>query len=356
MLKYNHQIFGGRQTAERNEALMKQTQKIRTLEVVEILDATTTAITTNDRISYVSLAAQFLSVKVARGEISEISAKAYQAPVTKLAIFLDDRNIVIPTEDNIYSYRADLVNAGLKPATIAKHLTVARLFFKWLGKKLHNAELAIVADDIKAPKFDRLATKREFLNAAQAKSVITNIDRTTLMGKRDFAIVSLMLTTGLRTCEVVRANVGDIQNTAAGTVLYVQGKGHTEKDRYVKLTARVVAAIRDYLTARGTADEDSPLFTSTSPNNKGGRLTTRSISNVAKNSMKSAGLDRPTLTAHSFRHTAAVLNMRAGGSLFETQQLLRHASPATTEIYAHILDRMNNYSESRIETAIFAAD
>ncbi len=70
--------------------------------------------------------------------------------------------------------------------------------------------------------------------------------------------------------------------------------------------------------------------------------------------MRAAGLDSERLTAHSLRHTAATLNLLAGGSVQETQQLLRHSNIGTTMIYAHNLERAANNSEARIAAALFA--
>ena len=67
-----------------------------------------------------------------------------------------------------------------------------------------------------------------------------------------------------------------------------------------------------------------------------------------------AGINSPRITAHSLRHTAATLNLLNGGTPEETQQLMRHQNPATTQIYSHALDRGNNESEDRITKVIFS--
>jgi site-specific recombinase XerD len=84
-----------------------------------------------------------------------------------------------------------------------------------------------------------------------------------------------------------------------------------------------------------------------------GRLTARSISRMIKNRLKDAGYDDSRLTAHSLRHTCATLNLLGGGSLEETQQLLRHKDISTTQAYSHALTRAKNNSESRVASAIF---
>jgi integrase/recombinase XerC len=162
-----------------------------------------------------------------------------------------------------------------------------------------------------------------------------------------------MVTTGLRTISIINANIEDIRTAGDSTALYYKGKGHEEKATYVKLAEPVEEAIRDYLKARGKADGQEPLFSSVANRNSGGRMTTRSISRLAKESLIQVDLNSDRLTAHSFRHTAATLNLLNGGTVEETQQLLDHANINTTLIYSHALERASNNSENRIASAIF---
>jgi len=162
-----------------------------------------------------------------------------------------------------------------------------------------------------------------------------------------------MVTGGLRTIEVERANIEDMKPGRTGAVLYIQGKGWDSKDQYISLAAPVEAAIRAYLLTRAGAQGKDPLFASTSNNSAGGRMTTRSISGIVKDRMRAAGIDSDRLTAHSLRHTAGTLNLLNGGTLQETQQLLRHSNINTTMIYLHNLERAANRSEQRIAAAIF---
>ena len=146
------------------------------------------------------------------------------------------------------------------------------------------------------------------MNSKKSKKLLESIDRSDIEGKRNYAMLALMLTTGLRTIEVVRANAEDLRPASENMVLYVQGKGHHEKDDLVRVPDHVEAAIRDYLTARKCKDLTEPLFTSTSNRNKNGRMTTRSVRGIVKKIFRSIGLDSPRLTAHSTRHTAATLS------------------------------------------------
>jgi len=137
------------------------------------------------------------------------------------------------------------------------------------------------------------------------------------------------------------------------TVLYIQGKGRDEKTEYIKLSAPVEAAIREYLKTRQDAAPTAPLFTSLSNNSKGQRMTTRTVSGIAKDGMREAGYNSSRLTAHSLRHTAVTLSLLAGRSLAEVQQFARHANISTTQIYNHALDKAKNGCSEAIAKAIF---
>ena len=108
-----------------------------------------------------------------------------------------------------------------------------------------------------------------------------------------------------------------------------------------------------YLNARGEIRGTETLFASISNNNKGGRITTRSVREVAKQAMIQAGYNSDRLTAHSMRHTAGTLALLNGANIRDVQQLLRHSNINTTLIYAHEIERAQNNAEFKIANAIF---
>lgn len=247
------------------------------------------------------------------------------------------------------AYRQYLRDTGKKPTTIQNYIIAVKQFFKWTEDE---GLYPNIAKHIKGAKISH-EHKKDYLTSAQARHVLLTINRDSLKGKRDYAMLALMLTMGLRTVEVSRANVDDIRTQGDAVVLYVQGKGHVEKDAPVRMPGHVESAIREYLKARGAIASGTPLFASTSHNNQGKRMTTRSISGIVKQSFINAGYDSPRLTAHSTRHTSATLNLLNGATLQETQQLLRHVNLQTTEIYAHNLSAIKIKSSQRVDNAIF---
>ena len=273
----------------------------------------------------------------------------YTKALRQLFNYFSLNGIRQPQREDIIAFRDELKASGHKPTTIQNYITATKLFFSWTAQEGYYPN---IADHLKGAKLNR-DHKKDYLTSKQVKKVLASIDRTTLQGLRDYAMLALMITGGLRTIEVSRADIQDIRAVGDDTALFVQGKGRDEKEEYVKVQPPVEDAIREYLKARGTADATAPLFASTSNNSKGARLTTRSISGIVKNRLVAAGFDSSRLTAHSLRHTAVTLSLLGGEDLQKVQQFARHSNLATTMIYAHNLDRAKNKCEATIAAAIF---
>lgn len=273
----------------------------------------------------------------------------YTRALKQFCLFLQNHSISHPTRENILSFKEALILKN-KPTTVQNYMVTVRLFFRWLEQQgLYKN----VADKIKSPVISK-SHKKDYLTSKQVKNILENIklDKSE-QGLRDYAIIATMVVGGLRTIEISRSNIGDIRSVGDATALFIQGKGRDEKTEYIKLPDHVECAIRKYLIARKAASEQEALFVSTSNNNLGERLTTRSISGIVKARFRQAGFDSSMLTAHSLRHTAGTLSLLNGGTLEETQQLLRHNNINTTMIYLHHIDRAKNMSEERIANAIF---
>ena len=277
------------------------------------------------------------------------TVQTYTRDLRQMFRYFAENGIRNPQREDIISYRESLKAAGKKPTTVQNYITAARLFFQWTEQERLYPN---VAAHVKGAKLDR-EHKKDYLTSAQCKTVLSGIDRSSLIGLRDYAVVALVITGALRTIEVSRADIGDLRTAGDNTVLYVQGKGREEKTEYVKVSPEVEKAIRAYLKARGETDPSAPLFASDSNNSKGGRLSTRSISGMCKAAMVNAGYNSSRLTAHSMRHTGVTLALLNGNSLEEAQQYARHANIATTMIYNHALDKAKNGCAEAVSAAIF---
>jgi len=282
------------------------------------------------------------------GDSSPRTIKTYTKNIYRLAEYLQLNGIAQPKRADIIAYR-DFLKQNYKPSTVQGYMAAVKLFFKWTD---NEGLYPNVADNVRTAKVEP-GHKEDYLTTKQANKLLSSVERESIKGLRDYAILSLMTTTGLRTVSIINADIGDIRTAGDNVVLYYKGKGHEEKNVYVVLAEPVEEAIRAYLNARGKAADTEPLFSSTSNNNKGGRMTTRAIRDICGERLTEAGLKTNRITAHSLRHTAAMINLRNGATVEETQQLLDHSNINTTLIYVAALEREKNQSEKRIAKAIF---
>lgn len=230
------------------------------------------------------------------------------------------------TRTDILEYKDELFAKGLTSLSVASYLTSLRKFYEWAeSEKLYPN----IAKGVKTPRRVQ-AFKKQHLTDEKSSELLSHFQSLSL---RDFAIVNLILRTGLRTIEVVRADIGDITFKGDRRVLRVWGKGHDTKDDFVVLTDKAYIPLKNYLATRKGARSGEPLFTSDSHRNTGERLTTRTISRLCKEGLKAIGLDGREFTAHSLRHTTAVTILKRGGAIEKAQEVLRHSSPTTTQIY-----------------------
>lgn len=267
--------------------------------------------------------------------------KQYFNWVTKKSYLLSE--IARP---QLLEYKEDLLAYGMSSLTVGSYITSVRRFYEWTEA---NKYYPNVAKGIKTPRRKQQFKKQPLL-PAQATALLSYYQ---YKSDRDYAIISLLLRTGLRTIEVIRATVEDITFKGSQRVLLVQGKGRDEKDNFVILTDKTYQPIAQYLATRSNINSSEPLFTSVSNNSKGDRLTTRSISFIAKEGLKAIGLNERAFTAHSLRHTTAVNILRAGGSLETAQGTLRHVNLTTTQIYTATLNeerRLQNSGEALIDS------
>ena len=258
-----------------------------------------------------------------------------------------------------WKYRTDLAGNRLKitckPNTIAQYLRSVCQFFRWTAA---NNLYPDIAANIHAPKVKNETHRKAYLNAKEVLTIEESIaeraqerqqaaqeaqkdtagrmQRSTEQGKRLYAMYLLAVNAGLRTVEISRANIKDLETKGGQTWLYIWGKGHTEPDQRKPLAPEVAAAVKEYLKSRTDKPTgNSPLFVSTGNRSGGKRIAPTTISTMLKRAMQEAGFNSDRLTAHSLRHTAGTAVQEVTGDIYKTQKYMRHSNPATTEIYLH---------------------
>ena len=283
-------------------------------------------------------------------QVKDTTLQGYKVCIRQFIKYLQENNIQTPTRDTIKDYVRYIDRQNFTSGTRHQYLRAVKHFFKWLASE---GLYPNIADNIKGAKVNTDNTKKEAFTETDIKTILQGIDRSTPQGKRNYAMILLAVTGGLRIIELQRADIQDIQTIRGQSVIYIQGKGRDAKDEYIKLIDEVKEAIDDYLQTRKNRQPNAPLFTGTSNRAKDERITETSISRLIKSVFKQCGYDSNKLTAHSLRHTSNTLLFKAGADIYKVQKHARHKDPKTTEIYLHIADRDNDTSEKDIYNQIF---
>lgn len=239
---------------------------------------------------------------------------------------------------DLLGYRESLEARDLKPITVSKKLTVLRRLFTFLYEQ--GVIPTNPSAGLKLPKVSN-ETTREILSLADCNRLLASIETETVMGKRDKAIMALLLINGLRVCEIARANVGDLVQAESCWVLRVRGKGGKIIDTRIRDDVREV--IQTYVKTRGKVQEKDALFIGTTHRAKD-RIARRNVQHMVKVRLKKLGIDRPHVSTHSLRHSSITHLINGGATLIAAQDFARHANPATTQRYFHNLERLKNHA------------
>jgi site-specific recombinase XerD len=283
--------------------------------------------------------ANFLRIDVANGDASPDTVRGYRTQVASWFSWCKSQNInpASATTGDVKAYRQDLVSAHYKSASIAHRLAVLRRFYQAAvnaGLRPDNP-----ATGVRPPKEKRAVEDFDYLSEVELtlllRSVSVDYKEKNL---RDRALLALLGLQGLRTIEIERANVSDLERRGDSTALLVHGKG---RDRLVYLRPDVLDALDDYLSLRSKAEHDAqgvPLFASVGNYAGGKRISRRGIRKVVDFYLLKAGLKKSGLSNHALRHTAATLGYKHSHDLRAVQDMLGHADPKTTARYARVVN------------------
>lgn len=320
----------------------------------DTMNALTTMNTTAPGVMITAPAAGFSSNLFERfadyADVNETTLKGYTSNLKQFALWLTGQGITAPQREDIKAYKQHLESRGFTAGTQAQYLRAVKQFFKWTASE---GLYPNIADNIKGAKVKQDNTRKEAFDEQGIITILDSIDTTTEQGSRDYAMILLSVTAALRIIEMQRADIQDIQTVNGQKRLYIQGKGHHEKDDYVKIVPEVWEAIENYLSFRRDWKKTDPLFASTGNRSRGGRLAEPSISRIIKAEFIGAGFDCSKLTAHSLRHTSNTLLFKAGADLYTAQHHARHLDPKTTEIYLHSLEKEKAHTEQDVYNQIF---
>jgi integrase/recombinase XerC len=227
--------------------------------------------------------------------------------------------------DHIRGYLGDLMKRNRRPATVQRRLFAIKAFFRWRESTLGAASPARV---IRSPRSERRLPA--ILQQDEVRRLIESDPRAlTPAGLRDRAILETLYSSGLRVSELCGLDWRDI-DAEIGMVMVRQGKGN--KDRLVPIGEPALAALAHWRRAMPVAwQPNGPVFT----NLRGGRLTTRAVEAMLARRLQASGL-QTAITPHGLRHCFATHMLNNGADLRSIQEMLGHASLATTQRYTHL--------------------
>ncbi len=265
-------------------------------------------------------------------EVRQASAhtlRAYGRDLSALEAFLEKETGRRPRREDLRPpllrlHLGDLAAAGLRPSTLARHLSSLRSFGRWLQEsgRLETDPTA----GLRGPKQGRRLPR--YLEEDEVEALLAAPRDEDRFGLRDRALLETLYSTGCRASELTALDETDLDLRRG--LVRLRGKGR--KERLGMLGEPAVEALRRYLAWKANLGLDrGPLFL----NHRGGRLSDRSLRRILDKCLRRAGLERHC-SPHTLRHSFATHLLRRGADLRTVQELLGHASLGSTQIYTHV--------------------
>ena len=272
------------------------------------------------------------------GQIAPSSARIYTIDARRFASWITQQGLdpATLTRSDMIAYRAYLQET-ISPHTGKPYSRAARQRMFSVAMRLMREHYASgrgsvdVTHEVKGFKTSGNETTHVALSKRQALQMLEDIDQSTTKGKRDYAILLLLLKSGLRRAELVALNRGSLTMRDGHHVALVEhGKG--DKTRVVKIRVDVSRAITAYLEDLGEGSDTNPLFVHVirGDHPTQDRLSDKGIERLVK-SVTLEGVKG--LTPHGLRATFATIALEEGAPLQQVQYAMGHSDPRTTERY-----------------------
>ena len=260
---------------------------------------------------------------VERG-LAPATIAAYRRDLCQYLAFVEG---VTPDSELVSSFVASLSKRGLANSTIARKISAVRGLHRHLAEQSDSDVDPTVLLD--SPRRDRPLPKA--LQIDQVLALLDSPDLTTRSGLRDSALLEFMYATAARVSETVAVDELDLDLAERAVVL--TGKGN--KQRVVPIGRAAIAAVTAWLPERSVLRNQrsaAAVFLSL----RGSRITRQAVWTIVKNHAERAGISRHQVSPHVLRHSAATHMVEGGADLRTVQELLGHATIATTQIYTRV--------------------
>jgi integrase/recombinase XerD len=299
-----------------------------------------------------TLQAWFTDRLITQRNASPRTVAAYRDTLKLLLRFASEQTGKQPCQLDFADLDASLIGAflnhleherGNSPRTRNARLAAIHSFYRYSGlRHPEHAETIGRVIEIPAKRHERALIS--YLDQPEIKALLTAPDRETWLGRRDHALLLLMIQTGLRVSELCSLRVRDL-SLGTGAHCRVVGKGR--KARSAMLTAETITVLRPWCRERKGEPED-PLF----PTRRGGPLTPKAIAWMLDKHTATAARHCPSLaskrvTPHTLRHTNAMLLRAKKVDIHTIALWLGHESIKSTEVYLHADNKLKQEAIDR---------
>ena len=222
---------------------------------VVVMDAGSDAVVAQQIIRLEDLVSRFIAAL----DVAQNSKYTYERQIKQFIVWIGQMgkadSLATLSRHDILAYKEHLISIRKSSYTVGGYITVVRKFFEWLESEKIFPNIARGVKGVKKAR----GFRKDCLTVAQITNVLQTIDRSTLMGLRDYALINLLVRTGLRTVEVGRTRVEDLRQEAGEALLWVQGKGRSSKDEFVLVVEEALQPLRDYLSKRKKLHDQDPF-------------------------------------------------------------------------------------------------
>ena len=270
---------------------------------------------------------RFLDHLLNQRQYSARTIDSYRRDLARLLTFCETHDIehwAALNTQHVRAFSAECHRRGLGGRSIARLLSAARSFFRYLAREEHVSQNPVTG--VSAPKSPRKLP--EPLDTDQMARLLA-IDATDPLAVRDLALMELLYSSGLRLSELVSLDMGQI-DLRAGAVR-VTGKGNKQRDLPVGRHARDALRRWQGLRSKLAKPTETALFVS----QRGTRLTARAVQDRLAKWGLWQGIDSH-VRPHKLRHAFASHLLESSGDLRAVQELLGHADISTTQVYTHL--------------------
>lgn len=273
----------------------------------------------------------FISHLIAERGLSQNTIDAYRRDLVDYLSFLSERGVDEPsgcTYELILIYALRLRTNNLSPSTIQRRLSALTTFHRFLTREgFSDGDPTVNLEHPKKPT--RLPT---YLEVSDIEKLIEQPSSNSVIGLRDRALLELLYASGMRVSELINLNLTDV-NLETGFIRCV-GKGN--KERIIPIGRKAIEALKAYLAISRPELDSGVSGGAFFLSHRGRRLCRTAVFKILKRYSASAGLKKLP-SPHVIRHTFATHMLKGGADLRSIQELLGHASIATTQIYTHVV-------------------